>query len=147
MDYGEWQQTMYAKGSKSAMSTQGDIMGMLFKYGAEKIGFQQFQGGGGRVVFELKGRHYQIDAVPIEIEVGERVRTPLEKIQERAVRQAWRFLLHYLKATVGMTLFRPVDELLIPFMLTEGPAGEMKTVAEHLREGEGKIALPSGEDE
>lgn len=136
----EWRKTQYHDTDVSIWASQGNIMGLLKEHWAvKKVGFIEFEIGGGGVIFEYQGRQYRFDAVPLEVIKGS------EKEKESAERQAWRWLFYHVKDLVGSALFIPVEDLLLPHLLVApGARGEPDlTLAEAMRRGT-KFQLPEG---
>lgn len=135
----EWAKTQYNNTTVGVFQSQGSIMGLLREHwGVKKVGFVEFEGGGGGVVFEYQGRQYRFDAVPIQVIDAN------EAQRDRAERQAWRWLFYHVKDLIGSSLFMPVEDLLLPHMLVApGEKGEEPlTLGEAVRRGKTRLELP-----
>lgn len=142
MTKAEWQKTQYSSTEVGVFQSQGTIMGLLREHlGVKKVGFVEFEAGGGGVIFEYKGQQYRFDAVPIEVTDGQ------ESHKKRAERQVWRWLCYHVKDLIGASFFIPIDDLLLPHLLVAPGKGrgEDLTLGEALRRG--RLELPPAREE
>lgn len=139
----EWAKTQYHSTTVGVFQSQGAIMGLLKQHlGVRKVGFVEFMGGGGGVIFEWQDHQYRFDAIPIK------VMKSIEKEAEAAERQVWRWLHFHVKDMIGAALFMPIEDMLLPYMLVAPGEQEEEplTLGEAIRKGKAHLELPPGQE-